>query len=230
LVLLADSSGDVVPNQTHLDNPDDSLCAMSNEDLALRVAFRGDRNAANVLAQRVGPKLKVYLKKKRFGASLKEEGMQDAVQDALFKMFHHLGSSKHDETKSEIWRISFEAWMYTVTFHAAVDVWKKRQEEPHISIAGEAIPWSSDSSDSENDEKYALEMQVLEELVKNKLKGFEKAVGIEYLATGGNLDIDRLMREWKVKRNHVDQAKFKVKEKFRNALESVRRLRHERER
>jgi RNA polymerase sigma-70 factor (ECF subfamily) len=199
--------------------------ALSDEDdetLALKVAADKDREAASMLVARYAPKLKGYLTA-HFDPTLKSHGVKDAVQETFLRMIKYIASYKRKVAP-------FEAWMIRIAHNVALDMLADKEKHTYEAFADEPVFYAAaESEDCEDDGKKDWRTKILDDLIENKLKGFEQAVARDYVGTGGDIDPAKLMREWGKTRNHVDVAKSVVKKKFQQALIAAEKQR-ERER
>jgi RNA polymerase sigma factor (sigma-70 family) len=198
--------------------------ALSDEDdetLALKVAADKDREAASILVARYAPKLKGYLTA-HFGPTLKSHGIKDAVQETFLRMIKYIASYKREVAP-------FEAWMIRIAHNVAQDMLADKEKHTYEAFADEPVFYPAEPEDCEDDAKKDWRTKVLDDFIENKLKGFEQAVARDYVATGGDIDPAKLMREWGKTRNHVDVAKSVVKKKFQQVLNAAEKQK-ERER
>jgi DNA-directed RNA polymerase specialized sigma24 family protein len=189
---------------------DDTLDEQDDESLALKVAADKDRRAASILVSRYAPKLLGYLTK-NFGPNLKPHGVQDALQTTFLKMTAYIASYKREIAP-------FEAWMIRIAYNVAQEMLADKDKHTYETFTDEPVFYPAEPDDGEEDGKKDWRVKVLEDFIENKLKGFEQAVGRDYVATGGNIDAARLMREWGKTRNHLDVAKSVIKKKFQQVL------------
>jgi len=188
----------------------DALNEEDDESLALRVAADKDRAAASILVTRYGPKLKGYLTL-HFGPTLKSHGVQDAIQTAFVRMLTYIAS--YDRNVAP-----FEAWMIRLAHNGALDMLAEKDKHTYEAFTEEPVFYAVDPADCEDEEKKDWRVRVLEDFIEKKLKGFEQAVARAYVATGGDIDAGRLIKEWRKTRNHFDVAKCVVKKKFKEEL------------
>jgi RNA polymerase sigma factor (sigma-70 family) len=187
--------------------------ALSDEDdetLALNVAADKDREAASILVARYSPKLKGYLTA-HFGQTLRSHGVKDAVQETFLRMMKYIATYKREVAP-------FEAWMIRIAYNVAQDMLAEKDKHTYEAFTDEPVFYPAEPDDCENDGKKDWRVKVLDDFIENKLKGFEQALAREYVATGGNIDAARLIREWGKTRNHFDVAKSVVKTKFQQVL------------
>ncbi len=188
-----------------------------DESLALKVAVYKDRAAASILVARYGPKLKGYLTS-LFGPTLKTHGVQDAVQGAFVRMLKYIGS--YDRNRP------FEAWMIRLAHNVAVDMLADKDKHTYEAFADEPVFYPAEDDDCEDDGKKDWRVRVLDDFIETKLKGFEQAVARDFVATGGDIDAARLIKEWGKTRNHLDVAKSVVKRKFKEELLAAEKQRN----
>jgi DNA-directed RNA polymerase specialized sigma24 family protein len=199
----------------------EALDDQDDETLALKVAADKDRQAASILVGRYAPKLLGYLTK-HFGPTLKSHGVQDALQTSFLRMMAYIGSYNREIAP-------FEAWMIRIAYNVAQDMLAENDKHTYEAFTDEPVFYPAEPDDCEDDGKKDWRVKVLDDFIENKLKGFEQALGREYVATGGNIDAARLIREWGKTRNHFDVAKSVVKKKFQQVLIAAEKQR-ERER
>ena len=187
---------------------DEALDDEDDESLALKVAIDKCSKAAGLLVARYSPKLKGYLTA-HFDKTLKEHGIQDAVQDTFRRMIQYIAS--YDRKVGP-----FEGWMIGIAYKSALKMLSSKDKPTYEAFTDEPVfePPDPDCEDDGNDWR----TKVLDDFVQKKLKGFQQAVARDYIATGGDIDARKLMREWGKTRNHVDVAKSVVKKKFMEEL------------
>ncbi|SRR5579875_1017345 len=199
----------------------EALDDQDDEALALKVAIEKDRNAAAILVNRYAPKLLGYLTK-HFGPTLKSHSIQDALQTTFLRMMTYIASYKRDVAR-------FEGWMIRIAHNVALEMLADKDKHTYEAFTDEPVFYPDDPDDCEDEDKKDWRVKVLEDFIEKKLKGFEQAVALAYLATGGNIDAARLIRDWGKTRNHFDVAKSVVKKKFQQELIAAEKQR-ERER
>jgi RNA polymerase sigma factor (sigma-70 family) len=189
---------------------DEALNDEDDESLALRVAADQNREAASILVTRYGPKLKGYLIE-HFGPTLKSHGVEDAVQTAFVRMMTYIGSYNRKVA-------CFEAWMIRLAHNVALDILADKDKHTYEAFTDEPVFYPAEPGDCEDDGKKDWRVQVLNHFIEKKLKGFEQAVARAFVATGGEIDVASLIKEWGKTRNHLDVAKSVVKKKFKEEL------------
>ena len=188
----------------------DTLDEQDDESLALEVAAYKNRRAASILVSRYGPILLAYLTQ-HFGPNLGSHGVQDALQTTFYRMMAYIGSYKREIGP-------FEGWMIRIGYNVGQDMLADKKEHAYEAFTDEPVFYPTEADDCEDDGKKDWRIKLLDDFVENKLKGFEQAVARDYVATGGDVDAVRLVRQWGKTRNHFDVAKSTVKKKFQQVL------------
>ena len=112
-----------------------------------------------------------------------------------------------------------------IAFNVSQDMISDKDIHTYEAFTDEMVFYQSEPPDPEVDGKKDRRVQVLDDFIEKKLKGFEQAVGRAYVATGGNIDAKRLIKEWKKTRNHFDVTKSVVKKKFMEELAAAEKQR-----
>lgn len=182
-----------------------------DEDLAIRMMC-GDREALREVLRRYLLPVKDLLTEK-YGTTVQEADIDEAMNLAMYKMFQTAGS--YDKSKATL-----RAWFYTIAQSALIDIYRReKRHRRRFPLRDPEYDPAGDFDDPDPEEPVTKEekqeIRQLNQVIENKLKGLQKAIILADLVAGGRADAAALAERFNTTKDSIYVSRHKAREKIR---------------